>query len=131
MDQEQVAVRSFTSDVTDNVEPPKRTYRKRRKTNRKANVKAVGTLTATGRRYTKLMLVDGSTLRLVRKRQAMTLKELAAACEVSYVSIQRMETSETCHAYPATIEKVAQVLSVPVSLLVRNDNRMTVATASA
>jgi hypothetical protein len=132
MDQEQVAVRSFTSDVTDNVEPPRRVYRQRRsKATGKNKATRNGTLTANGRLYTKLVFVDGTMLRTIRKKLSITLQALSEASGVSYVNIQRIETQPRSHTFPATLDRMAQVLGVPVAVLTRNDKHSELSTVSA
>lgn len=132
MDQEQVAVRSFTSDVTDNVEQPKRVYRQRRsKGTGKNKATRTGTRTANGRLYTKLVFVDGTMLRTIRKKLSITLQALSEASGVSYVNIQRIETQPISHTFPATLDRMAQVLGVPVAVLMRNDKHGELSTVSA
>ena len=132
MDQEQVAVRSFTSDVTDNVGQTKRVYRQRRsKATGRNKATRKGTLTANGRLYTKLVFVDGTMLRTIRKKLSITLQALSEASGVSYVNIQRIETQPISHTFPATLDRMAQVLGVPVAVLMRNDKQSELSTVSA
>ncbi len=63
------------------------------------------------------MEVDGTNLRQLRERQALSLRELSDLSGVNYNAIWRIEVGRT-GAKPRTIRKLARALGVePIELM--------------